>query len=38
MLYDGFKALIDQNKIIVRQNELMLRSLKRLEEGAGSAK
>lgn len=29
MLGAGFKALIDQNKIIIRQNELILRSLKR---------
>jgi hypothetical protein len=27
MLGAGFKALIDQNKIIIRQNELMLRTL-----------
>ncbi len=30
MMGAGFKALIDQNKIIIRQNELLLRSLKRL--------
>jgi hypothetical protein len=29
MLGAGFKALIDQNKIIIRQNELMLRALKK---------
>jgi len=28
MLGAGFKALIDQNKIIIQQNELMLRALK----------
>lgn len=28
MLGAGFKALIDQNKIIIRQNELLLRALK----------
>lgn len=28
MLGAGFKALIDQNKILIRQNELILRSLK----------
>jgi hypothetical protein len=28
MLGAGFKALIDQNKIMIRQNELILRSLK----------
>ncbi len=32
MLGAGFKALIDQNKIIIRQNELLLRSLKRLSK------
>jgi hypothetical protein len=26
---DGFKALIDQNKIIIRQNELLLRAILR---------
>jgi hypothetical protein len=26
----GFKALMDQNKIIIRQNELIIRELKRL--------
>jgi hypothetical protein len=29
MLGAGFKALIDQNKIIIRQNELLLRALDR---------
>ncbi len=29
MIVQGFKALIDQNKIIIRQNELVLRRLKR---------
>jgi hypothetical protein len=29
MLGAGFKALIDQNKIIIRQNELILRALKK---------
>ena len=32
MLGAGLKALIDQNKIIIRQNELMLRALKRNNE------
>ena len=31
MLGAGFKALIDQNKIIIRQNELLLRCLKQLK-------
>jgi len=30
MLGAGFKALIDQNKIIIRQNELILRALQKL--------
>ena len=30
MLGAGFKALIDQNKIIVRQNELILRALTKI--------
>ncbi|MCJ7559147.1 hypothetical protein MUO79_00835 [Candidatus Bathyarchaeota archaeon] len=29
MLGAGFKALIDQNKILIRQNELILRALKK---------
>ena len=29
MLGAGFKALIDQNKIIIRQNELLLRAVKK---------
>jgi DNA-binding transcriptional MocR family regulator len=32
MLGAGFKALVDQNKIIIRQNELILRNLKRSAE------
>ncbi|SCM58389.1 hypothetical protein MWSIV6_1602 [Methanothermobacter wolfeii] len=28
----GFKALIDQNKLIIRQNELLLRELRKLNE------
>jgi hypothetical protein len=28
----GFKALVDQNKIIIRQNELIIRGLKKLAE------
>ncbi len=32
MIGAGFKALIDQNKIIIRQNELLLRNLKRIVE------
>ena len=36
MLGAGFKALIDQNKIIIRQNELILRELKRLNQALGS--
>ena len=32
MLGAGFKALIDQNKIIIRQNELIIRALKKLGE------
>jgi len=32
MLGAGFKALIDQNKIIIRQNELILRTLQRIEK------
>ncbi|HVP16109.1 MAG TPA: hypothetical protein VMT42_01935 [candidate division Zixibacteria bacterium] len=32
MLGSGFKALIYQNKIIIRQNELVIRELKRLAE------
>jgi hypothetical protein len=35
MLGAGFKALIDQNKIIIRQNELILRELKRLNQALG---
>ena len=31
MLGAGFKALIDQNKIIIRHNELMLRAMKKSE-------
>jgi len=31
MLGAGFKALIDQNKIIIRQNELILRALQRMK-------
>jgi hypothetical protein len=30
MIGSGFKALIDQNKIIIRQNELIIRGLKKL--------
>ena len=30
MLGAGFKALIDQNKIIIRQNELILRALTKI--------
>jgi uncharacterized Zn finger protein (UPF0148 family) len=32
MLGAGFKALINQNKIIIRQNELLLRALNKLNE------
>ena len=32
LLGAGFKALIDQNKIIIRQNELILRTLQRIEK------
>jgi hypothetical protein len=32
MLGAGFKALIDQNKIIIRQNELIIRALRKLGE------
>jgi len=32
MLGAGFKALIDQNKIIIRQNELILRVLTKIAE------
>jgi len=31
MLGSGFKALINQNKIIIRQNELVLRALTRMQ-------
>lgn len=31
MLGAGFKAIIDQNKILIRQNELLLRQLKNRE-------
>ncbi|MDG7002182.1 MAG: hypothetical protein JRN15_24040 [Nitrososphaerota archaeon] len=37
MLGAGFKAIIDQNKIIIRQNELIRRELKILNEGNGAA-
>lgn len=32
ILASGLKAIIDQNKIIIRQNELMLRALSRSKE------
>jgi hypothetical protein len=32
MLGAGFKALIDQNKIIIRQNELTIRKLEKLSQ------
>ena len=32
MIGSGFKALVDQNKIMIRQNELILRGLKKLTE------
>jgi hypothetical protein len=35
ILISGFKALIDENKIIIRQNELMLRALRKLLETHG---
>jgi hypothetical protein len=35
MLGSGLKALIDQNKIIIRQNELIIRGLKKLAEKNG---
>jgi hypothetical protein len=30
MMQQGFLALIDQNKILIEQNELILRELKRI--------
>jgi len=30
MIGAGFKAVIDQDKILIRQNELLLRELKRI--------
>lgn len=36
MLGAGFKALIDQNKIIIRQNELILRMMAKEGNGAAS--
>jgi uncharacterized protein YacL (UPF0231 family) len=30
MIGSGFKALVDQNKIMIRQNELIIRGLKKL--------
>ena len=32
MIGSGFKALVDQNKIMIRQNELIIRGLKKLTE------
>ena len=32
MIGSGFKALVDQNKILIRQNELIIRGLKKLAE------
>lgn len=32
MIGAGFKALMDQNKILIKQNELILRELKKLNE------
>ena len=32
MLGAGFKAIIDQNKILIKQNELLLRELKRINK------
>jgi uncharacterized protein YacL (UPF0231 family) len=32
MIGSGFKALVDQNKIMIRQNELIIRGLKKLAE------
>lgn len=32
MIGSGFKVLLDQNKIMIRQNELIIRGLKRLAE------
>ena len=36
MLGAGLKAIIDQNKIMIRQNELMLRALSRTNQNSKS--
>jgi hypothetical protein len=33
MIGAGFKAIIDQNKILIKQNELLLRELRRINNG-----
>lgn len=37
MIGSGFKALVDQNKILIRQNELIIRGLKKLAEKKGDS-
>jgi len=32
MIGAGFKAIIDQNKILIKQNELIYRELKKINE------